>query len=289
MHKARLAGKMRLEIRRTTNPVVVGDWVIIEPNEKDDTVVITEVVPRTNFIIRQSTRNRVAEHIIAANMDQALLLATIAHPRTSTGFIDRFLVTAAAYSVPVILVFNKTDTYNEKEQYLLAEFTDIYHAAGYTVHAISALQGTNLSVIHDTLAGKTTLISGHSGTGKSTLINALAPELELRTGAISRMHDKGTHTTTFAEMMPLPFGGYIIDTPGIKEFGLLDFEEAELSHFFPEMAKVLPNCKFNTCLHLDEPGCAVKVAVEAEEISPERYKNYLGMIHQLRTDEPIYD
>jgi ribosome biogenesis GTPase / thiamine phosphate phosphatase len=287
--ECRIKGKFRLEDRRSSNPITVGDRVNIEAEEDKITSVITEIHPRKNYIIRQSSKSRTAEHIIAANLDQAIVLVTISMPRTSAGFIDRFLVTAGAYHVPSVIIFNKTDIYSKKEKEKLNEFISIYEKAGYKVLSISALKGDNVIEVEDLLKGKITLISGHSGSGKSTLINKIYPEFKLKTGAISTIHEKGMHTTTFAEMLELPSGGFIIDTPGIKEFGILDFEPAEVSQFFPEMTKLASQCKFNDCLHINEPKCAVKEAVISGEISESRYNSYLGIIAELQTDEKIYD
>ncbi len=287
--ECRIKGKFRLEERRSTNPVTIGDRVEIEPEEDKITSVITEIYPRKNYIIRQSTKSRTAEHIIAANLDQAIVLVTISMPRTSAGFIDRFLVTAGAYHIPAVIIFNKTDIYSKKEKEKLNDYISIYEKAGYRALAISALKGDNVAQVQDLLKNKITLMCGHSGSGKSTLINKIYPEFKLKTGVISTIHDKGMHTTTFAEMLELPSGEFIIDTPGIKEFGILDFEPAEVSQFFPEMTKVASHCKFNDCLHINEPKCAVKEAVLAGEISESRYNSYLGMITELQTDEKIYD
>ncbi|MBA3647689.1 MAG: ribosome small subunit-dependent GTPase A [Chitinophagales bacterium] len=284
---ARTKGKLRLIDRRTTNPVNIGDLVMIESGEEDSQ--ITEVLPRTNYIIRQSSRNRTAEHILAANLDQAMLIATIILPRTSTGFIDRFLVTATAYHVPAVIVFNKTDLYSEEEFSVLHEWQKIYESAGYKVIHVSAEKEENISAVREILQSKITLVAGHSGVGKSTLINKIDPRLNLKIDGLARYNDKGKHTTTFAEMLELPFGGFIIDTPGIKEFGILDIEEAEVSHYFPEMEKQLHSCRFHNCLHIDEPDCAVKDAVSQGEIAESRYINYLSIIHELKTDEKIYD
>jgi ribosome biogenesis GTPase len=285
--QARVKGKLRLVDRRTTNPVIIGDRVLIE-SENDD-AVIAEVLPRDNYIIRQSSRHRAAEHIVACNLDQAILMATITQPRTSTGFIDRFLVTATAYHVPTVIVFNKLDLYEEKELRTLGEWKKLYEAIGYRVVATSVVTNTGVDEVRVMMTEKTSLLAGHSGVGKSTLINKIVPELNLKIGELSGYHEKGRHTTTFAEMHELPFGGFIIDTPGMKEFGILDFEESEVSQYFPEMAERLPQCRFNNCLHINEPKCAVKEAVESGEIALSRYENYLSIIHELKTDEKIYD
>ncbi|MCY7410393.1 MAG: ribosome small subunit-dependent GTPase A [Chitinophagales bacterium] len=285
--EARVKGKMRLIQRRTSNPVNIGDLVMVDRDDGD--AVIREVLPRNNYIIRQSSRNRTAEHILACNIDQAFVMATIAQPRTSTGFVDRFLVTATAYHIPCIVLLNKMDLYNEKELRMAAEWEKIYSACGYKVVLTSAEKSFHVNDVKEMMTNKITLIAGHSGVGKSTLIIAIVPEINLRTGELSGFHEKGKHTTTFAEMFELPFGGFIIDTPGIKEFGILDFKESEVSHFFPEMEKHLHDCKFNNCLHINEPKCAVKDAVESGEIALSRYQNYLSIMHELKTDEKIYD
>lgn len=285
--QARVKGKLRLVDRRTTNPVIIGDRVLIESENHD--AVIAEVLPRDNYIIRQSSRHRAAEHIIACNLDQAFLMATITQPRTSSGFIDRFLVTATAYHVPTVIVFNKLDLYDGKELRTLDEWKQLYDAIGYRVVATSVVTITGVEEVKAMMTNKTSLLAGHSGVGKSTLINKIVPELNLKIGELSGYHEKGRHTTTFAEMHELPFGGFIIDTPGMKEFGILDFEVSEVSQYFPEMAERLHHCRFNNCLHINEPKCAVKEAVESGEIALSRYENYLSIIHELKTDEKIYD
>jgi len=267
-------GKFRLDEERTTNPVAVGDTVTVEFAEG----VITEILPRTNYISRQSPRQKAARHIIASNMDQAFLIATIAQPRTSTGFIDRFLLTSEAYGIPAHIIFNKQDIIKENDLKKQGEAVNIYRQIGYPVHLVSTLSEDDVEQIRNLMKGKTTLLSGHSGVGKSTLINAVHPGANLKTGDISEYHQKGMHVTTFAEMFELPFGGYVIDTPGIKEFGLLDIEPNEVSHYFREMRDVINDCKFNNCLHVNEPKCAVQRAMEEGKIPPERYKNYLNIL-----------
>jgi ribosome biogenesis GTPase len=287
--QCRMVGKYRLVSRRTSNPVVIGDIVEVEREDSSANGSIKNVLPRNNYIIRQSSRNRTAEHILAANLDQALLITTLSQPRTSTGFIDRFLVTATAYHIPTVIVFNKADIYSEEEKKLLNEFIAIYTGAGYKTIITSALEDLHITEVKELMTGRITLLAGHSGVGKSTLINKIDPALNLKTGEISAYHNKGTHTTTFAEMFELPFGGFIIDTPGIKEFGILDFKPEEVSHYFPEMEKLLDKCQFNNCLHINEPNCAVKEAVRNDEISRSRYNNYLGIINEIKTEEKIYD
>ncbi|PSR05009.1 MAG: ribosome small subunit-dependent GTPase A [Bacteroidetes bacterium SW_11_45_7] len=281
----RLKGKFRLSDLDTTNPVSVGDDVIVSDEEDVDANVITEVLPRQNYIIRQSPKQSAQRHIIASNIEQALLIVTVAKPRTSTGFIDRFLVTAEAYAIPTHIVFNKQDALTEKELKKQQAIAKVYEDIGYPVYYTSVPQEENVKTIHELLKGKTTLLSGHSGVGKSTIVNSIYPDLNLRTKEISKKVKKGMHTTTFVEMHALPDDAYIIDTPGIKEFGLTDMEAAEVSGYFPEMRERLDNCQFNDCLHMNEPGCAVKEAVQNGEISEERYHNYLSIVENLLEDE----
>lgn len=276
---ARIQGRFRTHGIRSTNPVAVGDWVDILPEAGQDTAVITKLHERKNYIVRKSVNLSKKAQIIAANMDQAILVVTLASPPTSLGFIDRFLVTAEAYSIPAILVFNKLDLFSEEGLELLEVYQDIYTEIGYPCFKVSALEGTHLDQLQDILKDKTSLISGHSGVGKSTLINALIPGISLKTGKISDWSDKGKHTTTFAEMISLPFGGELIDTPGIQEFGIIDIEQAELSHFFPEMRALLNQCRFDNCRHINEPGCEVLAQVASEDISPSRYDSYLSIFN----------
>jgi ribosome biogenesis GTPase / thiamine phosphate phosphatase len=275
--ECRIKGKFRIKGLVTTNPVAVGDVVDIEPEPEQGTGVITNLHQRKNYIIRKSINLSRQAQIIAANLDQALLVVTLASPRTSLGFIDRFLVTAEAYDIPAGLIFNKLDLFSEEGLEILAEYAGIYEAIGYPCYEVSALKGTNVDEIKALLKDKVTLFSGHSGVGKSTMINSLLPELELRTGDISDWSDKGTHTTTFAEMFELPEGGFIIDTPGIRELGVIDIEKQELSHFFPEMRERMHDCKFSNCRHINEPGCAVLKALEEGEIELSRYESYLSI------------
>lgn len=280
----RLKGKFRLAGLKTTNPVAVGDHVIVD--DESDPVII-QIKERENYIIRQSPRKKNHTHILAANLDQAILLVTYALPRTSTGFMDRFLVTAEAYHIPTQIVFNKQDAFNEKQLAKQAEIIDIYRYVGYPVHVVSVMEGTGMEELEEAMKGKTSLLAGHSGVGKSSLLNHLVPELELSTREISRTHEKGKHTTTFAEMFDIPGGGRVIDTPGIKEFGVLDFEESELAGYFPEMKELRENCKFSNCLHLNEPKCAVHSAVEEGLIPYERFKNYvniMGDVHEANNN-----
>lgn len=278
-----LKGKLRLDGRKTTNPVAVGDKVDIECDENDD-YVISNIHPRKNYIIRKSINLSKQAQILASNLDQAMLVVTLVAPRTSLGFIDRFLITAEAYSIPAMLIFNKSDILDEQLLALQQEIIAIYEKIGYPCYVVSGLKHENLNVIKDILKDKTTLISGHSGVGKSTLVNAIEPSLDLKTGDISSVHLKGMHTTTFAELHTLSFGGFIIDTPGIKELGLVEMKKEEVGHYFPEIRKVMNNCKFNNCLHVNEPKCAVKEAVENGEISEERYHSYLGILNGEEMD-----
>jgi ribosome biogenesis GTPase len=274
----KLKGTFRMKDIKTTNPIAVGDnvsFIILDDNK---TGLITEILPRKNYIIRRATKLSKVSHIIAANIDQALLVATLAHPRTSTGFIDRFMVTTEAYHIPAGIIFNKIDLYDEDLNAYLAELEIIYRDAGYICHSVSALRGDNLKDFSDSLKGKKTLFSGHSGVGKSALINALEPGLDLRTKDLSGYHRVGMHTTTFAEMIRLSDGGYIIDTPGIKEFGLTHFDRQEIAERFPEMRRYMHSCKFSNCTHVHEPGCAVQKAFAEGKISKSRYNNYLGIL-----------
>ncbi len=277
----KLKGRFRIEGIRTTNPLAVGDIVDFEIIDGKNTGVIKNIRPRTNYLIRKATKLSKAAHIIAANVDAAMLMVSLEQPRTSTGFIDRFLVTAEAYHVPVTIVFNKYDIYSSESKNLLKNLISVYEKAGYQCLVTSVPQELNLDKVKQILKDKTTLLSGHSGVGKSAIINKIDPSLNLKTGEISKVHFKGKHTTTFAEMFDLDFGGAIIDTPGIKEFGLVDFEKEELGHRFPEFRKYLPHCRFNNCIHLNEPGCAVTEALAKGEIAEFRYKNYLNMLEEL--------
>ncbi len=276
-YDCRIKGKFRIKGLTTTNPVAVGDRVDWEMEPNSDQGVITKLHERKNYIIRRSINLSKQAQIIAANMDQAYLVVTLASPRTSLGFIDRFLVTAEAYDIPAALVFNKLDMFSDEGLEILAEYKHIYESIGYPCYEVSALVGTNIPELKDKLKDKMTLFSGHSGVGKSSLMNAILPDLQLRTTEISEWSDKGMHTTTFAEMYDLPGGGDIIDTPGIRELGVIDIEQQELSHFFPEMRERMHDCRFNNCRHINEPGCAVLEALENGEIEPSRYDSYLSI------------
>jgi ribosome biogenesis GTPase / thiamine phosphate phosphatase len=278
LHACKLRGRLKLAGSKATNPVAVGDRVEFSL-EEDGSGIIHGILDRKNYIIRKATKLSRQTHVIAANIDQAMVIATLAEPRTSTGFIDRFLVTCEAYSIPAIIVINKVDLLGASgAREMLAEITGIYRQAGYPSLCVSATQGEGLPGFAAQLKNKTTLLSGHSGVGKSTLINAIEPGLNLKVQAISQAHLKGKHTTTFAEMIPLSGGGYIIDTPGIKEFGLVDFAPGELHHFFPEMRMLFNQCRYDNCTHMNEPGCMVKACVEEGKISLSRYSNYIGML-----------
>jgi ribosome biogenesis GTPase len=287
-HNARIKGVFKIDENITsTNPLSVGDQVDIEPeSETGNTAMITAIADRRNYINRQSPRHKHQHHIIAANLDQSLLVATLKEPRTSQGFIDRFLVASEMYHVPAIIVFNKSDLYKKKELEKFEQWEEMYETIGYRVLLISAAENSGIDELKETLVDKTTLISGHSGVGKSSLLNALLPELQLRTQDVSGWSGKGMHTTTFAEMFDLPGGGRIIDTPGLREFGLVDLKKEELSHYFPEMRERLNDCQFNNCIHFNEPGCAIKAAVVAEEIHEDRYVSYLTIMDSL--DDKAY-
>lgn len=279
----RIKGKFRTKDIQTTNPVAVGDRVEIEMEPEQQTGVIAKLAPRKNYIIRKSVNLSKQAQIIAANLDQAFLVVTLASPRTSLGFIDRFLVTAEAYDIPAKLIFNKLDLFSEEGMEVLAEYQQIYTSIGYPCYEVSALEGTNLPIIEALLRDKVSLFTGHSGVGKSTLINTLIPGMSLKTGEISDWSDQGKHTTTFAEMHPIPGGGYLIDSPGIRELGVIDIDKAELGHFFPEMRSRMNECRFNNCRHINEPGCAVLEAVEENEIELSRYESYLSIYHNHDT------
>ncbi len=281
--QCRIKGKFRTKGIKTTNPIAVGDWVHYEYEPDQDSAIITALEPRKNYIIRRSINLSKQAQIIGANLDQALLVVTLASPPTSLGFIDRFLVTAEAYDIPAVLVFNKLDLFSEEGVDILADYMAIYEQIGYPCYAVSAREKTNMAEVRQLLKDKTTLVSGHSGVGKSTLINAIEPSVELKTGEISDWSDKGKHTTTFAEMIDLSFGGKLIDTPGIRELGIVDIEKGELAHFFPEMRARLNECRFHNCRHINEPGCVVLEAVENGEIESSRYDSYLSIYHNQDT------
>ena len=286
---ARMKGVMKLDDITSTNPVAVGDKIEIEIESKEsNTAIINEIYDRNNYINRQSPRHKYQHHIVASNLDQSMLVATLKEPRTSQGFIDRFLVASEMYHVPPVIIFNKSDLYKNKELEKYAQWKEMYKAAGYAVLLISAEKKEGIDKVLEILKNKTTLLSGHSGVGKSSLLNVIFPGISLKTQEISGWSGKGQHTTTFAEMFDLPllagqtgFGGRIIDTPGMREFGLVDLSRQELSHYFPEMRGRLNNCQFNNCLHINEPGCAVKEAVVKGEMNEDRYVSYAGILDSI--------
>lgn len=281
----RIVGKLRLHGIKSTNPVAVGDVVDFEMEDGENTGVIKEIHDRRNYIIRKSVNLSKQTQIIAANLDQAILIVTLDFPKTFPRFIDRFLATAEAYNVPGVVVFNKIDLYNEPTLDELEFFTYVYQDAGYKVLHTSVPGLLGLEELKEVLKDKTSLLSGHSGVGKSTIINTIQPELDLKTSEISSSHEQGQHTTTFAEMFDLSFGGSIIDTPGIRGFGLVDMEKEEIGDYFPEIFALKGDCKFNNCLHLEEPGCAVKVAVDAGKLAYTRYDSYVNFVEGTDDEE----
>lgn len=274
--RCRIRGRLRLRGVRSTNPVVVGDEVCCTSDEGGEWS-ITDIAPRRNYIIRRASNLSKESHIIAANIDRALLLATLSEPSTPPEFIDRFLVTCQAYGIPVTILLAKADTLH-REPERAAEFLDTYRKAGYEVVEVSSFDGTGIGRVKELMRGCTTLLSGNSGVGKSTLVGTVSPGLDIRTGAVSESHGKGRHTTTFSTMYPLEGGGYVIDTPGIKGFGLIDIDNHELWHYFPEMISRSSECRFYNCTHTHEPGCAVMRAVECGDIALSRYESYLKML-----------
>lgn len=286
-YEARIRGKFRLSNIKHTNPIVVGDFVDFEL-DKDNIAVITNIQKRQNYIIRKSVNLSKKTHIIASNVELAVLLATVNHPRTSTGFIDRFLITAEAYHIPVLIVFNKLDLYTEKDLEIFKALENLYESIGYEVLAVSAKKNKGLENLKEFLKDKTSVFSGHSGVGKSTLVNQLHPDLNLKTKDLSDFNKKGQHTTTFAQLFSWPFGGNIIDTPGIKELGLVDFEKEEIQDYFPEIFERKSDCKFHNCLHTTEPQCAIKNAVELGEIEASRYDSYLTFLEEAKENENDY-
>ncbi len=273
----RIRGRLRLKGVRSTNPVVVGDRVVVEPD--GDSSVIVEIVPRRNYVIRRASNLSKESHIIAANIDHALLIVTLHSPTTPKEFVDRFLITCEAYKVPVSIVLGKADTLTEEWATEAEEFTAIYEDAGYEVLHLSSTTGEGVEQIRAMLRGRTTLVAGNSGVGKSTLIGSIDPTLDIRTGEISDSHQQGKHTTTFSTMYPLE-GGYIIDTPGIKGFGLIDIDDKELCRYFPEMMRLAPECRFYNCTHTHEPGCAVTEAVKEGRVAWSRYESYLKILDE---------
>ncbi len=281
----RVRGKIRLEGLRTTNPIAVGDRVILdEQADSEGKHVILDFEPRTNYLVRKSTNLSKQMQILAANVDRAYLIVTIKNPVTHRAFIDRFLVSAESFRIPASILFNKIDLYNEKDKALMDELSDLYSTIGYPCHPIMATDEKSIDFLRQEIDGKQVMISGHSGVGKTTLINALDQNLNLRTGEISKVHLQGQHTTTFAEMHKLTSGGYIIDTPGIRAFGIVDLEKEHLSHYFPEMRALIGACKFHNCRHMNEPKCAVKEAVINGTIAESRYATYVQLMEEDEND-----
>jgi ribosome biogenesis GTPase / thiamine phosphate phosphatase len=282
MVNARIKGIFKIDEITSTNPVAVGDEVEIEPeSETGNTAIITEILPRRNYVNRQSPRHKNQHHIIATNLDQSVLFATLKEPRTSQGFIDRFVVACEMYHVPAAVVFNKADLYRKKEEQKYNEWKQMYESIGYKTFLVSVEKQSGIEEVKAFLRNKITLLSGHSGVGKSSFINLICPELILKTQDVSGWSGKGLHTTTFAEMFDLSFGGKVIDTPGMREFGLVDITKQELSHYFPEMRARINDCQFNNCLHINEPGCAIKKALENEEINIDRYVSYCNILDSI--------
>jgi len=279
---ARMKGVLKIGDITSTNPVAVGDKVDIEPEDSiNHSAMINEIFDRHNYINRQSPRFQHQHHIVAANLEQSILVATLKEPKTSQGFIDRFLVASEAYHVPAVIIFNKADLYKAKEVEKFEKWKTMYEAIGYPVILTSVIKGLGIEEVKQILKDRTTLLSGHSGVGKSSILNTILPEIKLKTQDVSGWSGKGQHTTTFAEMFDLPFGGRIIDTPGMREFGLVDITKQELSHYFPEMRGRLTNCQFNNCQHINEPGCAIKEAVINKEINEDRYVSYVNILESI--------
>lgn len=287
--KATIRGKLRIEGLKTTNPIAAGDRVEIikgesNGNNNEEDYSIKSILPRVNYIVRKSTNLSKQMQILAANVDHAYLVVTLKSPVTQIAFIDRFLVAAESFRIPTSILFNKVDLFGEEEQFLLEGLTAIYSKIGYACHPISAQNQEDVAFLRTAIDGKQVMISGNSGVGKTTLVNSLDPNLDLRTGEISTFHEQGKHTTTFAEMHQLQTGGYIIDTPGIRAFGVIDLEKEHYAHYFPEMRELIGACRFHNCMHLNEPHCAVKAAVESEEISPSRYQSYVQLMLEDSSD-----
>lgn len=278
---ARIKGIFKIDGITSTNPIAVGDSVELENEQDGESSMITEIRPRRNYITRVSPANKNQHHIVASNVDQSIMFATLKDPRTSQGFIDRFLITSEAYHVPAIIIFNKADLYRQKEKEKEKELREVYTSIGYKVFSISVEKNEGIEEVKNELRNKVTLMSGHSGVGKSSFVNKVFPTFNLKTKDVSGWSGKGMHTTTFAEMFDLPFGGQIIDTPGMREFGIVDMSEQELSHYFPEMRALLHDCQFNDCMHINEPGCAIKTAVDDGRIHLGRYISYLNIYDSL--------
>ncbi|MEO8171932.1 MAG: ribosome small subunit-dependent GTPase A [Sediminibacterium sp.] len=287
MYNARIKGIFKIDEITSTNPIAVGDEVEMEIEDvQEESAMIDHIYDRRNYVARVSPHNKRQHHIIASNLDQSILFATLRDPKTSQGFMDRFLVSCESYHIPAIIVFNKADIYRKKEMEKFSLVKEIYESIGYKVVLASVQNNTGVDEVKELLHSKTTLLSGHSGVGKSTFINAVFPEFNLRTQEVSGWSGKGLHTTTFAEMFDLNTGGQIIDTPGVREFGVVDISKKELSHFFPEMRKLINDCQFNNCMHINEPGCAVKNAVNAGSVSVDRYASYLTILDTM--EENLY-
>ena len=279
---ARMLGKFKIDGLTSTNPIAVGDAVEIEiENELESGATITKIYDRKNYITRTSPANKHQHHIISSNLDQSLLFATLKDPKTSQGFIDRFLISSESFHIPTIIVFNKADLYKKKEEEKFELLKNMYETIGYTVKKISVETNEGVEDVKTLLKDKVTLLSGHSGVGKSSFLNKIFPEMKLKTQDVSGWSGKGLHTTTFAEMFDVPFGGKIIDTPGIRELGLVDIPKQELSHYFPEMRALINDCQFNNCMHTNEPNCAVKAAVENNTISMDRYISYCNILESI--------
>lgn len=282
MYQARIKGVFKIDEITSTNPIAVGDEVEMEIEDiQEESAMIDHIYDRRNYVARVSPHNKRQHHIIASNLDQSILFATLKDPKTSQGFIDRFLVSCESYHIPAIIVFNKSDIYRKKELEKFALLKGIYETVGYKVLLVSVQDNIGIAEVKSLLHNKTTLLSGHSGVGKSTFINTVFPEFNLRTQEVSGWSGKGLHTTTFAEMFDLADGGQIIDTPGVREFGLVDIPKQELSHYFPEMKRLMNGCQFNNCMHINEPGCAVKDAVNEGTVSVDRYASYLTILDTM--------
>ena len=282
-YQARIKGVIKLDNRTSTNPIAVGDWVECETEMDQPTIMISDILDRDNYVARRSPHNKRQQHIIASNLDQSILLATLKSPKTSQGFIDRFLISCEAFHIPAIIVFNKSDIYGDKEMAIYEMMKSMYETIGYQVFLISIEKEKGLDAIKNLLIDKTTLVSGHSGVGKSSFINYLFPELAIDTQEVSEWSGKGMHTTTFAQMYDLPNGGSVIDTPGMRELGLVNLEKEELAQYFPEMREKMSGCQFNNCQHINEPGCAVKAAVEKGLITEARFFSYVDLWHGIET------
>lgn len=280
IYQSRLRGKFKHKDLKLTNPIAVGDFVDYEIEENQESAIIKDILPRKNYIVRKSSRKKHYSHIIAANIDKAILFVTLKSPRTSTGFINRFLISAESFRIPVVIVFNKIDLYRPQEEAKLDVLIPLYESLGYKCLKTSVLEYVGIKELNDEMKESTCLVAGHSGVGKSSLLNLIDDNLELDIAGLTKFTDKGSHTTTFAQMYPL-LGGYIIDTPGIKEFGLEDMTKSEISHYFPEMRAMLGECKYHNCLHINEPQCAVYDAFERGEIHSTRYKTYMTLMNEL--------